>query len=242
MPVRPCGEPIATTCWPTCRSALRPSVAAVSPETFCMREHGEVVAGGGADDGRGVLRAVGERDGDRAVRPGHDVVVGEHGAVRGEDDAAALGDALGRHDPDVDGARRGGRGGAGDACRSRPVRCRWWRATEPSAGVRGPGCRAGRTRRRTRRRRRRAPRSARRRPRRPSRGRAGGARWGPSRAGAGGGVLVGGTLGRRGGAPGGPSGAVPGIRGARGLRAWGAAPRRTRPARRTARRRAARHS
>ena len=46
--------------------------------------------------------------------PDDDVVVGEHGAVRGEDDPAALGDTLGRHDPDVDGARRGGRRGAGD--------------------------------------------------------------------------------------------------------------------------------
>ena len=84
------------------------------PGDVLHAQHGEVVAGGGAHDGRGVLGAVGERDGDRAVRPGDDVVVREDGAVRGEDDAAALGDALGRDDPDVDGARRGGRRGAGD--------------------------------------------------------------------------------------------------------------------------------
>ena len=88
---RPNGEPIATTSWPTLRSAELPSVAGVRPDLPSALMTARSVSGSRTDDlGLGV-GAVVERDGQRAVVAGDldHVVVGEDLAVAADDDAGA---------------------------------------------------------------------------------------------------------------------------------------------------------
>ena len=88
---RPNGEPMATTCWPTSRSADVPRVAGCEAALAVGLDDGEVGDRVAAEDLGLRVAAVVERDGDRpAVGRGlHDVVVGEDLAVAADDDAGA---------------------------------------------------------------------------------------------------------------------------------------------------------
>ena len=81
----PSGLPMAMTVWPTWSALESPMVAGLQARRVDL-DQGEVLVVRFLDDGRRELAAVGQLDGQR-LAAGHDVLVGQDVAVRGQDHA-----------------------------------------------------------------------------------------------------------------------------------------------------------
>ena len=103
VPARPSGAPMAIAVSPTLSSSESANSSGVRPEASVELDDREVVHRVGADELGVVEAAVVGRDLDRRVAggavEGHDVGVGEHVAVFGEDDARAGAAAAARRRP-----------------------------------------------------------------------------------------------------------------------------------------------